>query len=48
MKQRDIRDAIAFLRRLFVGVAETDRLYEVIDALEKELRKRNHDQRTDG
>jgi hypothetical protein len=43
MKQRDIRDAIAFLRRLFVGVAETDRLYEVIAALEKELREKKND-----
>jgi hypothetical protein len=48
MKKKDLRDAIVFLRRLFVGVSETDRLCEVIESLERELRKRHNDERTDG
>lgn len=48
MKQKDLRDAIMFLRRLFVGIAETDRLCEVIDALQRELDRRRNEQRTDG
>jgi len=48
MKKKDLRDAVLFLRRLFVGVAETDRLCEVIEALERELRKRQNDERIDG
>lgn len=48
MKQKDLRDAVKFLRRLFVGIAETDRLCEVIDALERELDRRRNEQRNNG
>ena len=40
MTKKDIRDAIAFLEKMFVGVGEQDRLFEVIAALKEELERR--------
>ena len=41
MNKKDIQDAIAFLEKVFVGVAEQDRLFEVIESLKLELIRRN-------
>ena len=41
MTRREIQDAIGFLERMFVGVGEQDRLFEVIAALKEELAKRS-------
>ena len=41
MTRREIQDAIGFLERMFVGVGEQDRLFEVIAALKEELTKRS-------
>ena len=41
MTRREIQDAIGFLERMFVGVGEQDRLFEVIAALKEELARRN-------
>ena len=41
MTRREIQDAIGFLERMFVGVGEQDRLFEVIAALKEELTRRN-------
>ena len=41
MTKKDIRDAIAFLEKMFVGVGDQDRLFEVIAALKEELARRN-------
>ena len=41
MTKREIQDAIGFLERMFVGVGEQDRLFEVIAALKEELTRRN-------
>jgi hypothetical protein len=41
MTKKDLRDAIAFLEKIFVGVGEQDRLFEVITALKEELARRN-------
>lgn len=41
MTKKDIRDAIAFLEKMFVGVGEQDRLFEVIASLKEELARRN-------
>ena len=41
MTKKDIRDAIAFLEKMFVGVGEQDRLFEVIAALKEELERRS-------
>jgi len=39
--KQDIRDAIAFLEKIYVGVGEQDRLFQVIEALKQELARRN-------
>ena len=44
MNKKDIQDAIAFLEKVFVGVADQDRLFEVIAALKEELTKRSKKQ----
>ena len=41
MNKKDIQDAIAFLEKVFVGVADQDRLFEVIAALKEELIRRS-------
>jgi len=41
MTQKQIRDAIEFLQRLFVGPADVDRLEATIKALQTELTRRN-------
>ena len=41
MNKKDIQDAIAFLEKVFVGVGEQDRLFEVIESLKLELIRRN-------
>ena len=41
MTKKEIQDAIGFLERMFVGVGEQDRLFEVIAALKEELTKRS-------
>ena len=41
MTKKDIRDAIAFLEKMFVGVGDQDRLFEVIASLKEELARRN-------
>ena len=41
MNKKDIQDAIAFLEKVFVGVADQDRLFEVIAALKEELTRRS-------
>lgn len=41
MTRREIQDAIGFLERMFVGVGEQDRLFEVIAALKEELERRS-------
>jgi len=41
MTKQQIRDAIEFLRRVFVGQGDVDRLEAVIKALEAELTRRN-------
>ena len=41
MTRIEIQDAIGFLERMFVGVGEQDRLFEVIAALKEELARRN-------
>ena len=41
MTKKDIQDAIAFLEKMFVGVGEQDRLFEVIAALKQELDRRS-------
>jgi hypothetical protein len=40
MTKQEIRDAINFLRRVFVGQGDVDRLEAVIKALETELARR--------
>lgn len=41
MTKKDIQDAIAFLEKVFVGVGDQDRLFEVIASLKEELTRRN-------
>ena len=41
MTKKDIQDAIAFLEKQYVGVADQDRLFEVIESLKEELARRN-------
>ena len=41
MTKKDIRDAIAFLEKMFVGVGDQDRLFEVIASLKEELERRS-------
>jgi len=41
MTKRDIQDAIAFLQKIYVGVGDQDRLFQVIAALKEELARRN-------
>ena len=41
MTKKDIQDAIAFLEKQYVGVADQDRLFEVIAALKEELTRRS-------
>jgi len=41
MTKQELRDAIDFLRRLFVGPTDVDRLEAVIKALQAELNRRN-------
>ena len=41
MTKKDIQDAIAFLERIWVGVGDQDRLFEVITSLKEELNRRN-------
>ena len=41
MNKKDIQDAIAFLEKVFVGVGDQDRLFEVIAALKEELTRRS-------
>ena len=41
MTKKDIQDAIAFLEKMFVGVGDQDRLFNVIAALKEELARRN-------
>jgi hypothetical protein len=41
MTKQEIRDAIDFLRRVFVGPGDVDRLEAVIKALQTELQRRN-------
>jgi len=41
MTKQELRDAIDFLRRLFVGPTDVDRLEAVIKALQAELQRRN-------
>ncbi len=40
MTRKDIQDAIAFLEKMFVGVGDQDRLFEVIESLKQELTRR--------
>ncbi len=40
MTKKDIQDAIAFLEKMFVGVGEQDRLFEVLESLREELDRR--------
>jgi hypothetical protein len=41
MTKQEIRDAIEFLQRVFVGPADVDRLEAAIQALRAELTRRN-------
>jgi hypothetical protein len=41
MTKQEIRDAIEFLQRVFVGPADVDRLEAAIKALKVELQRRN-------
>jgi hypothetical protein len=41
MTKQEIKDAIEFLRRVFVGQGDVDRLEAAIKALEAELTRRN-------
>jgi len=41
MTKQEIKDAIEFLRRVFVGQGDVDRLEAVIKALQAELARRN-------
>ncbi len=41
MTKKDIQDAIQFLEKMFVGVGDQDRLFNVIAALKEELARRN-------
>ena len=41
MTKKDIQDAIAFLQKIYVGVGDQDRLFQVIAALKEELARRN-------
>ena len=41
MTKQEIRDAIEFLQRLFVGPGDVDRLEAAITALKQELQRRN-------
>jgi hypothetical protein len=41
MTKQELRDAIEFLRRLFVGPGDVDRLEAAIRALQTELARRN-------
>jgi hypothetical protein len=40
MTIRDLEDAIRFLERSYVGTADQDRLYEVVQALKAEIKTR--------
>ena len=41
MTKQELKDAIEFLQRLFVGPADVDRLEAAIKALKQELQRRN-------
>jgi stress-induced morphogen len=41
MTKQEIRDAIEFLQKVFVGQSDVDRLEAVIQALQTELARRN-------
>jgi hypothetical protein len=41
MTKQEIKDAIEFLRRVFVGQGDVDRLEACIKALQAELTRRN-------
>jgi hypothetical protein len=41
MTKQEIRDAIEFLQRVFVGPSDIDRLEAAIKALQTELARRN-------
>lgn len=41
MTKQEIRDAIEFLQRVFVGPGDVDRLEAAIAALQAELKRRN-------
>jgi hypothetical protein len=41
MTKQELRDAIEFLQRLFVGPRDVDRLEAAIKALQTELTRRN-------
>lgn len=40
-----LRDAIRFLQKVFVGSADEQRLVETINALQRELKRKEHDKR---
>ena len=42
---QQLRDAIEFLQRVFVGSADEQRLVETINALHNELKRKLNDQR---
>jgi hypothetical protein len=41
MTKQELKDAIEFLQRLFVGPGDVDRLEAAITALKQELQRRN-------
>ena len=41
MTKKDIQEAIELLEKMFVGVGDQDRLFNVIAALKEELARRN-------
>jgi hypothetical protein len=41
MTKRDIQDALELLQRIYVGAADQDKLFRVIQALKDELARRN-------
>jgi len=41
MTKRDIQDALELLQRTYVGAADQDKLFRVIQALKDELARRN-------
>lgn len=38
MTVKELRDLLAFLERLYVGVSEQDRFFKVLDAVKRELK----------